>query len=397
MGAWALGNYENAAWTSHDADNGTYSGCKQSPAANAWVTAVRYWRDGPLRSAPDAVGIWDWTAGAWLVSAMTPSDDGNTGWQVTQLPSPVAVVGGRSYTVCYHFGTGGGNGRLAYTSPFPKGPIGVTLLPHGSYSEANASLDFTAAGGNDSFLGGFDMYFEWGPGGDASYPSLSQTDLDAAFERWLTTGGSRYTGNAVQLQREVVDANNEGINGLLASIPEAFSTEWTTVRDTIGSWLTTEADWYKKLVHDTAPGAASLLDKVGDYTGITLFEYLAQLIRFANGLENAPLRDTSTDYDLVDSTPFDTNLAWDVPADVYTVEIDTFDPAGTSEPFGSFTRYGYLAKWSILDVDRAAEWHFFNTTKARLEVPHGTMPGLALIMYRPGTGTVTAWKLKTGA
>lgn len=391
MGAWALENAFPGGISNWDADNTTDTGPRIVPASAGFVTAIRYWRDGTTRSAPDQCAVFNDTLGSIVAGPLTPTDDGTVGWQVTQLPEPVAFSANNQLRAAFHWNSGGGHGYRTTSGSAPKGPPGIALTANFSFSVADSSIHYSGSGGSLLNVFALDLYVEWGPGGDASYPGLSQTDLDAAFERWLTTTGSRYDGNAIQLQREVVDANNAGINGLLDRVPEAFATEWATVRDTIGAWLTTEADWYRKLVHDTAPGAASLLDKVGDYTGITVFAYLADLIRWANGINAPPQLADTTDWQLVDETDFTDNLLWPVEADVYRVTLSSFDPAGTSEPVGTETRHAYLGKWCPFNVQFSSEWHYFNTASADLSVG-GRMPGLGLILYRPGAGHVQAWR-----
>lgn len=231
------------------------------------------------------------------------------------------------------------------------------------------------------------------------------TEISDELARWLTTGGDKYAESdlpAIKGQAEGANTNAENAWTTAQQVQTDlgdFRDEWpgtlaTALQGgltTIGDWLSTESDWYKKLVHDTAPGAASLVDKVGDFTGITVFNYLADLIRWANGVNQQPQLADTTDWELLDETDFTDSLLWPVEADVYRVTLSSFDPAGTSEPVGTETRHAYLGKWCPFNVQFSSEWHYFNTESADLYLG-GRMPGLGLILYRPGAGHVQAWR-----
>lgn len=230
-------------------------------------------------------------------------------------------------------------------------------------------------------------------------------DVEGELARWLREDGDHYDEGVLKLAygqaagaNEKAEANGTAIATLqtdLTTLGTRLSQAWA---DTIGSntegipgFLTAWDDFYTQFVDITAPAVADLVEAIGDFTGITVLGYLAKLIRFANGIDAPPQLAAGSNWELVDETDFVDNLLWPVEADLYRVTLSAFDPAGTSEPVGTETRHAYLGKWCPFNVQFSSEWHYFNTENADLYLG-GRMPGLGLILYRPGAGHVQAWR-----
>lgn len=392
MGNWMFEGSADRAFSTWDVDNATRGGVNFQVNSAGACTALRFWRDGPGRSNPTAIALYDATLPDALAVVSPPNDDGSTGWQVTPLPTAVVLTVGHRYFCAVHWGTGGGHGVFANPPP-PGDPPGATHFAPYSMTVAGTSLARPISSGT-TICAGLDFFVEWGPSDYPPYGGSSFGDLDATLARWLRSDGDRYPGSALEAQAVSLGTISDGTAELLNRLSaEAGAMLNTLAYDLLFAGLDFYA-WQEQNKVTIVDKLADLAESVGEFTGVSALEYLGKAARWFNGLDQAPYRDPATYYDPVDSTAFTDNLAWSVQADLYTVDVDTFDPAGTSEAFGSLVRYGYFGKWSILDVDHAAEWHYFNTPKARLESTGHTMPGLALILYRPGHGTVTAWKLK---
>jgi hypothetical protein len=225
-------------------------------------------------------------------------------------------------------------------------------------------------------------------------------NVEAELARWLREDGDHYEESRLPFIAGQAAGANEAAQANTTAIT-ALQTDTTTLltrlsqawADTIGSntegipgFLTQWDAFYTQFVDITAPAVADLVEAIGTFTGISVFSYLAALIRFANGIDAPPQL-----AELVDETDFVDNLLWPVEADVYRVTLSTFDPAGTAEPVGTETRHAYLGKWCPFNVQFSSEWHYFNTPSADL-YSGGRMPGLGLILYRPGAGHVQAWR-----
>jgi len=394
VGTWILSNVPDSYWHVHDAPNQTNGGCTFRINPPAFCTALRWWRDGVGRGTPTVIGLWRVSDQLELGRVSPVVDDFNVGWQVSTLEHPIQLVGATDYLVAAFFPTDGGLGSSNSGEALPGGnPVDIQITSQLRHFHDGPPYQFPSST-ISNYRQALDAFIEFSSEVPDPNAPTTVTDLTDALSSWLTPLGEHFAGSALDQTLQQTQANHNDLSTLLGRLTSALTAKLDTGMDTVASWLSTESEWYQQLVHATAPGAASLVDKIGNFTGVTVFNYLADLIRWANGLNAQQYRDPTTYYDPLDSTSFTTNLEWPVQADLYTVDLDSFDPAGTSEPFGTQLRYGYLAKWSILDVNLTAEWHYFNTPHARLETLGHTMPGLAIILYRPGSGTVTAWKLK---
>jgi len=368
------------------------------------ISGLRYYHRVATDTPPTSLALWSWNPGVsspTLIERVTlPSPGSTTGWIDLALGTPYDVGPGDTVVVS---GTRTAAWHVAYRSEvspnFQPRTMLAALSVYGYYGNVGWASGGSFVGGSTTMIG-FDFERDPAPFGD-----FTLSELTDEFQRWLTAGGDKYPESDLPAIKGQAEGANTNANNAWETAQEvqtdlgAFRDEWpgtlaTALQGgltTIGDWLSTESDWYKKLVHDSAPGAASLVDKVGDFTGITVFNYLADLIRWANGVNASPQLADTTDWELLDETDFVDNLLWPVEADVYRVTLSAFDPAGTSEPVGTETRHAYLGKWCSFNVQFSSEWHYFNTSSADL-YSGGRMPGLGLILYRPGAGHVQAWR-----
>jgi hypothetical protein len=358
---------------------------------------------------PNSLGLWSNNfQGAYVITS-TVSDNGSVGWQWTTLSSPIQIFAGQTYIVSEHVPNGV---TLSFTGGSPALPAETTSLkselPNAvGITNVNHVYPINSLGSTNLYW--IDVEFETlSP--DTVDPNTAGAILDQKLAAWFSTNDNTHTAELpYQTYLRAGDAETaaEAAQNAHATAQQVqtdlgqFRDEWpgtlaTSLQaglNTIAGWLNTEADWYRKLVHDTADPAAAFLDRLGTYTGVGLFDLLAELIRWSNGVYDRPQLADTDDWELLDETDFTDNLLWPVEADVYRVTLSAFDPAGTSETVGTETRHGYLGKWCPFNVQFSSEWHYFNTASADLYVG-GRMPGLGLILYRPGAGHVQAWRRK---
>jgi len=365
------------------------------------VTGVAWYRSETARAPPETLSIWEKFTQVRRWQADSVPDDGTVGWQEVDLssnPLYLEADANRIYGVGAFSQTGG---RFAakeqLTGYVGQAPANVPLQ----------SAQLTSNGGDvfpsspaTSRVYGLDWRIE--PTQDAGAVTV---DVDAQLASYLTSGGANYTGSPLadikttveNTFNDVEDAST-GLAAIKADIQSLLDRLTEAWRDTVASntngipgFLTAWDAFYTQFVDITAPAVADLVDAIGTFTGISVFSYLAALIRFANGIDAPPQLADTTDWELVDETDFVDNLLWPVEADVYRITLSAFDPAGTSEPVGTEIRHAYLGKWCPFNVQFSSEWHYFNTASADL-YRGGRMSGLGLILYRPGAGHVQAWR-----
>jgi hypothetical protein len=96
---------------------------------------------------------------------------------------------------------------------------------------------------------------------------------------------------------------------------------------------------------------------------------------------------------MVDSTTFDTNLAWDVPADLYVVTFTDLGSNRINTVVAGVDISYRLAWWCPLAGAFGQERRFIDTPQYHCYDGGRRMPGLLLHSGAGGAGTVQAWTL----
>lgn len=391
MGTWVLSNVPDSYWHVHDAPNQTNGGPTFRVNPPAFCTALRWWRDGVGRGSPTIIGLWRVSDQFELAHVTPVTDDFNVGWQVSQLEHPVQLVGATDYLVAAFFPSDGGLGSSNSGEALPGGnPTDIQITGQLRHYDDGAPYVYPA-NTISNYRQALDALIEFSSEVPDPNAPTTVTTLQDSLYSWLHPLGEHFSGSGVDQTLQQTQANHNDLATLLGRLTTTLTGKLDAGMDTIASWLSAESDWYQKLVNGTAPWMANLTDSIGTFTGFTVFNYLAELIRWANGVNQQPQLADTTDWELLDETDFTDNLLWPVEADVYRVTLSSFDPAGTSEPVGTETRHAYLGKWCPFNVQFSSEWHYFNTESADLYLG-GRMPGLGLVLYRPGAGHVQAWR-----
>ena len=368
------------------------------------ITALRLLRPNTTMETPTRIALWSVTSwgSATLVESIGLAPLGtNTGWFEFSLATPVDVTIGDTYiaSIGWNF-----SHHKAFTNTTLPQPWTIyqrfTDLAYASVAVNTGSMSLTGYSGNTFNVIPVDVVFEPVPYGDFTLAELTEE-----LERWLTAGGDRYPdsifperatvqNNTFNLATETLaqsQANhndlqtaNTGITGVQNTLSGWLSGQWTAFLD---GWNLTKADWGPAIQH-----VSDFLNGAADYAGYPPLTVFAKIYDLWARLwtPDVPSLEGGS-WELADETDFVDNLLWPVEADVYRVTLSAFDPAGTSEPVGTETRHAYLGKWCPFNVQFSSEWHYFNTASADLSLG-GRMPGLGLILYRPGAGHVQAWR-----
>lgn len=92
--SWLFGNQDNSIWESSVEGSSAFElavGCE--PLEDCAIDAVAFYRVAAgAGNAPTAVKIWDYTTSTLLLTVDTLTDNGEVGWQITELAEPLAVT-----------------------------------------------------------------------------------------------------------------------------------------------------------------------------------------------------------------------------------------------------------------------------------------------------------------
>lgn len=365
------------------------------------ITGIAWYRSRTDGDKPQTLTIWNRDLPVRLWKTDNAPDDGTVGWQEVDLSaSPIYAVG---YFQRYGAGAYSADGGVFSAADQSvtrqdQAPAAIPLQYAQNHSNGG---DIQPDSPGTGRIYGLDLRVELAN----LEPATISADVDASLASYLTAAGSNYTGNPLaDIKTTVEDTYNEtqdaghGLAAIKADTQSLLDRLTVAWRDTVASntegipgFLTAWDAFYTQFVTITAPAVADLVEAIGDFTGISVLGYLAALIRFANGIDAPPQLAEGPDWEMVDETDFTNNLLWPVEADLYRVTLSAFKPEGTSEAVGSETRHAYLGKWCPFNVQFSSEWHYFNTDSADLYLG-GRMPGLGLILNRPGAGHVQAWR-----
>lgn len=170
---------EYSIWPSTDgpfsdnADAPVSLGMQFSASAQAWVTALRYWR-GTANVNPDDLRLWRVDTGTTGTSmaSVTPPAAGTIGWQTVPLATPFELTPGQVYKVATHYP----DHYCATGSFWTSGP-GAAGITNGILT---AQSDAASAGGQCTFA--YDpapLFPDNGTGGNY-WSDVVVTDTDPA-------------------------------------------------------------------------------------------------------------------------------------------------------------------------------------------------------------------------
>jgi hypothetical protein len=97
------------------------------------------------------------------------------------------------------------------------------------------------------------------------------------------------------------------------------------------------------------------------------------------------------DWTLVDETDFDTNLAWNVTADVYTVSFSDLGAGSINTVIDTVDVSYRLAWWAPWNGTSARDRRFIDFLEAQLYDGGVRMPGLVLHSPQGASGHIQAW------
>jgi hypothetical protein len=368
------------------------------------ITGLRLNRPNTTMETPTRIALWSvstWGSATLIESIGLAPLGTNTGWFEFSLGTPVDAVQGETYIASLGWNFSHHKAFTNATTPQPW-----TIYQRLTDKAFASSVSNTGAMSLGGYISGpfqilpIDLVFEPVPYGD-----FGLSELTDELARWLTAGGDKYPESdlpAIKGQAEGANSNAESA----WTTAQQVQTDLGEMRDEWTGALATKlgdaADFLRDVygaptplagtsIKDVVDNLGLLADVIGNPVGTTIAGFLSAILGYSKGTTAPPALAETPDWELVDETDFTNNLLWPVEADIYRVTLSDFDPAGTIEQVGTETRHAYLGKWCPFNVQFSSEWHYFNTESADLYLG-GRMPGLGLILYRPGAGHVQAWR-----
>lgn len=375
-----------------------------TPRRSGTITGLRYYRPSTSDTPPSQLELYRFENHAnprvLLETVALVVPPGATGWIEATLTFPVDASPGETY---FATATSSSAWSIAGGPSSGFGSLPWTLAQGLTDYFPCASVRWITVLGATQFrqnVYGLDLVYDAVPFGD-----FTVAELTDEFARWLTAGGDKYPESDLPaIKGQAEGANSNAQNAWLTAQDNQTKladpdTGLAAIKNTLGDWIAgqwqafqdgwdiTRGEWGPIIQHtsDFLNGAADY----ANFAPLTAFAKVYDL--WARLWEPGTPTDDPARWTLVDEADFTNNLLWPVAADLYRVTLSSFDPAGTSEPVGTETRHAYLGKWCPFDVQFSSEWHYFNTSSADLYLG-GRMPGLGLVLYRPGTGHVQAWQ-----
>jgi len=338
--------------------------------------------------------VYKWSAGGLLSVVLHPSDNGSVGWHRCDLASPLLIPGGTEIQIAGFLPTGchldWNNGAV------PTPPPGFSWFNgHHRMFQASSSVAFCPSGDNNFFYL-IDPIFDT----DAIVPAPSTSgDVTSAVDNgladWLSEADHTHgagDGMPYDTWQTGLDTNTKVSSGLnLAGGMQALSDSLAHTPQMASDYVAGRTATYftplkNRLIGASGGGGSAFFGPDGTQVSAGVEALLARSTNAQVGFPAAPWAKTA-------ETDFDGCLAWDEPADLYTVAFATTPPTiPDNGQCGVPVRYR-LAWWTPLNGDFAQERRWIDFEKAHLVNPAGRMPGLLLQTYLGGTGHVEAWTL----
>jgi hypothetical protein len=351
------------------------------------------------------MALWDGSTGLLIERVNQVGNPTSTGWQTLALSISRNLATAHTYVITVDF-TFSQTAAITGTVPWLSAPLEWDATPvrqlqnnPGNYPAGSGGLtvpyiDIIAT--TDSVTP---------PGGG----TVTQTGLDNALRDWLVTGsenqhqsdGLPYTTKLLlDAVADNIDQGNADIAAVKAvtDILGPVVPGWVTTLEDLATWLN---DWnagqYQalkdRLLGSSGGGGSAFYGAGGTQ--------VAQGVEDVLGILAAPTQQqpfhwpvlTDPAWEAVDSTAFDRDLWWEVPAHLYLAHFDTWPTRDTQEVLAGNTWVRRLAWWASMKAANLGERRYVEFTDAQLADAGLFMDGLYL-RGRPGTtGTVTAYLL----
>jgi len=396
---------------------------------NAWTIAEDFTlsEDGYLQTLewyrvnagttnrPVALRLWRVSDQASIAQAVQIPDNGAIGWQTYIVGDAISLVAGVHYRCSATFAWNGNNLHAEAVGPgVPPAPTPLSFGdPHcwlgKSYGNNNPVFPNLAQVNTLRYGVGVEVT-SFNPVTTPPPIPASPADLAAWFSAvpetnthqtdlpWLTRAAavngetntttllSRISANLETTVNSIWSSVGSGLGAAVSAVDAVVDTiadgtaTWPTAVSTalgnLQGWASDQADW---------------LVSVGNWTGLGWVTFYGEFLSFLGSIGGqVPL--PGAGWSLIDTTNFDTDLAWDQPADLYVVDFTDLGSNIVHTVVAGVDVSYRLAWWSPLDSSQAQGRRFVDFPTCQLSDGGRRMPGLLLRSGAGGSGTVQAWQ-----
>lgn len=384
IGAPTAGSNTSAGWE---------VGTRLSLVADAPCTQLAWYRFATgAGNAPTAVHLWDLSTHTLLENPAVP-DNGSIGWQRVTLATARPLDATHTYAVSIVMPNGQSEG----------------FWPNGSFSTAPAPFVGTGnlrcwqPGATTGEPTSNDNVLVWGVDVTLGAPTTPPDPADPvtagnianSLADWLSTVDGTKGSESAPLKTQALAVGATGFDAIKA-VADAVAAAVSGLPGTIAGAVTTVTGQVTSSTADifdhAVTGLVAIAGKLAE-VDTRLIDIFAGLAGGASGALSGRSAFPTELWTLVDERDFENNLSWDVPADLYVVDVTTPNPMlGTADIDGATVAYR-TGWWAIRNGDFFGERHYFDWSKAHLSDQGRRMPGVVVALLPPASAHIQAWSL----
>ena len=188
--SWLFGNQDSSIWESSVEGGSAFElavGCE--PLEDCAIDAVAFYRVATgAGNVPTAVKVWDYTTSTLLLTVDTLTDNGEVGWQITELAEPLAVTAHQKLWATAVWPAGSERSLYLRDNGYPS-PYRLSLpTPPAGLGAPLSAYHYVSGEGvpnvlEENFLAAVDLRFTTAtPGGGGTL--LAETDFTNAI-KWV--------------------------------------------------------------------------------------------------------------------------------------------------------------------------------------------------------------------
>jgi hypothetical protein len=367
---------------------------------NCQATRMRWYKKGTSPGErPTNIRLWRADTQAMLADVAVTSDSGQAGWQTLTIPTPVDLVAYHEYRVSID--TPGNSTLVSYN--LHSGPLLQPKFPAQWIADTYTRCFLLNQQGYPSTYD--DTNQEFGVDCEITFDSTAvppaETSIGNDLAAWLDTNDGTQANSAPLLTHAQVTDSGHGLAAIASNIGDVFSSVGSALHSTVGGIASTLTSVSSTLT-TVATNVTTLLNRISADL-ITLLNNASQaVLDFLNGL-GGPLPWTQPrlhndppvpgpGWTLVNETDWDTELAWDVPADVYVITVTTIPASQEQIDVAGVNWIPRVAWWCQLNGTHPGERHFLDFELNEASLLPVRCPGILLHARVSGTlGHIQAW------
>lgn len=360
--------------------------------------ALRWYRHRTVaQDKPQWLGIWRQDTHAIVTSVAVP-DDLSIGWQSANLPAPVALTPG----VIYHVAlspTFGYNGAVVSAASIPAAPFPLLwqATKRSWCSTSPQPCDVTSGTFDNGSCLTADVYV-----GTTPPPPPPTSDPEEALKRWFDPLEAVYPLSDVKLYPRVIDRLDTLSVGSITWLNNRSAQLVDLLNGVDADAITFLNDAPAALLTSLRTNDTAVQKPDGTRVTAQVDAVLAQLNTIqalAQGNANALARlevgagAFPIGWSLVDSVAFNTQIAWPVAADLYTLHLTAWPNINGQVDVAGVTWLPRLGWWAPLNGQFAQGRGFVEFQDSHFHRLPGVLPGILVQTKAGTTGTLEAWNL----